>query len=87
MKLQFTLNELSSLLVYLRLPLRLSRTVRAYMQNRALKFISSTRFEYSCKQICTQNSIEGCCLLKKHLQTSVTLPLSGTVAGTGYYKC
>ena len=42
MKIKFTLDELSSLLVYLRLPLRLSRTVCMYMQNRALEFILST---------------------------------------------
>ena len=46
MKLQFTLDKLSSLLVYLCLPLRLSCTVsivRTYMQDRALEFTSSTR--------------------------------------------
>ena len=43
MKLQFILDELSSLLVYLCLPLRLSHTVCMYMQNHALEFISSTR--------------------------------------------
>ena len=36
-------DELSSLLVYFHLPLRLSRTVCMYMQNRALEFVSSTR--------------------------------------------
>ena len=41
--LQVILDELSSLLVYLHLPLRLSRTVHTYMQNRGLELTLSTR--------------------------------------------
>ena len=82
MKLQFTLDELSSLLVYLYLPLRLSRTVHMHMQNRALGFISSTR-HFTASSILRANRHtkldQAMLFTRQNLRASATLPLSGTV--------
>ena len=72
----FTQDSLLKPYTMLCLPLRLSCTVRTYMQNRALVTL---QLRVPCKQISTQNSIKRCCLLDKYSQTSATLPLSGTI--------